>query len=224
MSASVERIDHVADRLRHLLAPVEQEAVAEDALGQRQLRRHQEGRPIDRVEADDILADDVHIRRPVMPARIVLVREAAAGHVIVERIDPHIHDVLRCARHRQAPVEGRTADREILQAGAHEADDLVAPRLRADEIRVRLVMRQQTVLIGGEAEEIALLLDPFDRRAGGRAPVAVGLLRQLALVVIGLVPDRVPAGIFGRGRCPPSPASAARAPGSRAGGRHPWCG
>ena len=31
-----ERIDHVADRLRHLLAAVEQEAVAEDALGQRQ--------------------------------------------------------------------------------------------------------------------------------------------------------------------------------------------
>ena len=72
-----ERIDHVADRLRHLLAAVEQEAVPEDPLGQRQVRRHQEGRPVDRVEADDVLADDVHVRRPVVPARVVLVREAA---------------------------------------------------------------------------------------------------------------------------------------------------
>ena len=51
---------------------------------------------------------------------------------------------------------------------AHEADDLVAARLRADEIRIGLVMREQAVLIGGEAEEIALLLDPLDRRAAWR--------------------------------------------------------
>jgi hypothetical protein len=58
-----EGVDHVADRLRHLLALVEQEAVAEDALRQREPRRHQEGGPVHRVEADDVLADDVHVRR-----------------------------------------------------------------------------------------------------------------------------------------------------------------
>ena len=60
-----ERIDHVADRLRHLLAAVEQEAVREDALRHLDAGRHQEGRPIDRVEADDVLADDVQRGRPV---------------------------------------------------------------------------------------------------------------------------------------------------------------
>ena len=33
-------------------------------LRQRQSRRHQECRPVDRVEADDVLADDVHVGRP----------------------------------------------------------------------------------------------------------------------------------------------------------------
>ena len=60
-----ERIDHVADRLRHLLAAVEQEAVAEDAARHRDAGRHQEGRPVDRVEAHDVLADDVQVGRPV---------------------------------------------------------------------------------------------------------------------------------------------------------------
>ena len=65
----IEGIDDVADRLRHLLAPVEQEAVGVDALLHGNARRHQEGRPVHRVEADDVLADDVHVRRPVAPVR-----------------------------------------------------------------------------------------------------------------------------------------------------------
>ena len=63
----VEGIDDVADRLRHLLAPVEQEAVGIDPLLQRHAGRHQERRPVHRVKADDVLADDVHIGRPVAP-------------------------------------------------------------------------------------------------------------------------------------------------------------
>ncbi len=63
-----ERVDDIADRLRHLLAAVEQEAVAEHALRQFDARRHQEGRPVDRVEAHDVLADDVDVGRPVAPA------------------------------------------------------------------------------------------------------------------------------------------------------------
>ncbi len=35
MLDQIERIDHIAERLRHLLALVEQETVSEDALGKR---------------------------------------------------------------------------------------------------------------------------------------------------------------------------------------------
>ncbi len=68
----VERIDDVAERFRHLGAAIEQEAVAEHGPGQREARAHQEGGPIDGVEADDILADDVDdiaaIRPSIVPS------------------------------------------------------------------------------------------------------------------------------------------------------------
>src|SRR3546814_3917750 len=51
------RIDDIAGRFGHLLAAVEHEAMPEHLFGQRDPRRHKERRPVDRVEADDILAD-----------------------------------------------------------------------------------------------------------------------------------------------------------------------
>ena len=41
------------------------EAVADDALRQLDAGGHQERRPVDGVEADDVLADQVDVRRPV---------------------------------------------------------------------------------------------------------------------------------------------------------------
>ena len=70
---------------------------------------------------------------------------------------------------------------------------------------------EQLVLVGGQAEEIALLLDPFDRRALRPEPLALVVEPRLALVVIGLVAHRVPAGIFVEidvaGRLPCAPRS-----------------
>src|SRR5581483_12433068 len=60
---------------------------------------------------------------------------------------------------------------------------------------MRLVMRQQRRAIGGQAEEIARLLDPGDGRTRRRDLGAVWPVAQLALVVESLIPDRVPAGI-----------------------------
>ena len=110
----VEGIDDVADRLRHLLAPAEQEAVRIDPFLHGNARRHQKCRPIHRVEADDVLADDVYVRRPVAPVRIALVGKADAGDVIGQRIDPDIHHVLGVIGHLDAPVERRARDRQVL--------------------------------------------------------------------------------------------------------------
>ena len=159
--------------------------------------RHQKRRPIDRVEAHDVLADDVQRRRPIaleLFARGVGI--ADAGDVIGERVDPHIHDVLVVARHLDAPVEGGARDRQVLQAAAHEAGDFVQPLLGQHVIRP-FVELEQFVGVSREAEEIALLLHPLDRRAGlGREPLAVLVELRLVLAVIGLVAHRVPAGIF----------------------------
>src|SRR5688572_27997018 len=71
-----EWIDDVADRLRHLLPAVQQEAVGEDTPRERDPRGHQESGPVHGVEADDILPDDMQIRRPEAPERVLLIRKA----------------------------------------------------------------------------------------------------------------------------------------------------
>src|SRR6266516_7126829 len=107
--------------------------------------------------------------------------------------------MLGVAGHRNAPVESGTRYRKILQTAFDEAYDLVHAGLRQDEIRMIPVEIEQLVLIGGESEEITLLLHPFDRRAGWAAPLAVGSSnRDLGLAVVRLVADRVPAGVFGK--------------------------
>ena len=93
------------------------------------------------MKADDVLADYVHVGRPVaLELRRLLVGKADAGEIVGQRVDPHIHDVLRIAGHRNAPVEGGARDREILQAAAHEALHFVGARVRTDELRMRLVV------------------------------------------------------------------------------------
>ncbi len=102
----LERIDDIADRLRHFLPAIEQKAVAVHALRRRNPRRHQERRPVDRMKTHDIFSDDVQIRRPEFLERgRIHVRIADAGDVVREGIDPHIHHVLQRARYRHAPVE-----------------------------------------------------------------------------------------------------------------------
>ena len=88
----------------------------EDALRHRQAGAHQEGRPVDGVEADDVLADDVQVGRPeFLELRALVVGKADAGDVVGERVDPDIHHVARRVRHRDAPVERRSRDRDVLQ-------------------------------------------------------------------------------------------------------------
>ena len=62
--------------------------------------------------------------------------------------------------------------------------------------RFDLVKAEEPVLVGRQPEEIAFLLDPLDRGAGRRTEAPVVLFRKLALVVIGLVTDRVPSGVL----------------------------
>src|SRR3546814_4796327 len=61
-----------------------------------------------------------------------------------------------------------------------------------DELRVRLIMRQKPVGIGGRAEEPAFLHGPFHRRALGGELCAPLSLCQFLLVVKSLVADRIP--------------------------------
>src|SRR5207237_9777833 len=88
-----------------------------------------------------------------------------AGDVVGQGIDPDIHHMLGVIWHLDAPIERRARDRQIPQTALDEADDLVAARIRADEVGLRLIKVEQSVLVSRELEEIALLLHPLHRRA-----------------------------------------------------------
>ncbi len=150
----------------------------DDLARQGQLRRHQERRPVDRVEARDVLADHMRVGGPEFRPRAV-VGKAGRGDVIGQRVDPDVHDVLGIAGNRHAPVEGRAADRDVGEPAPDEGDDLVAIFFRRDELGIGFVMREQLVGIGRQPEEIALLLDPLRRRAARRE---LGAVRAVASV------------------------------------------
>ena len=136
------------------------------------------------------------VGRPEYCPRRRRVGEAGRGDVVGQRVDPDVHHVLRVAGHRHAPGEGGPADREVREAALHEGDDLVQVFLWRDEIGMGRVMGDELVGVGRQAEEPALLLHPVDRRAGRGelGPVRAGL--KFALVEIGLVAHRIPAGVF----------------------------
>ena len=191
-----DRVDDVAERFRYFLTLVGPPAVGEDVPGRRQPRAHQERRPIDGVEAQDVLADHVQVGRP--EGRVFTAigfRKTDAGDVVGQGVQPHVHDVIFVARHRHPPFEGGAGNREVLKPTGNEADDFVAARLGEDEIRVGVVEFQQSVLPRRKPEEIAWLLHPFDLGPRGRDLIAVGVRDQLVPGVESLVTDGVPAGI-----------------------------
>jgi len=157
--------------------------VAVDLFRQRHVHAHEHGGPDDRVEADDLLADKVHVGRPVLLIVVIaVVHEAERRRVVEEGVDPHVDDVARVERGRDAPGEGRARDAQILEAGVDEVvDHLVDAGLGLQEIR----RGQQLAHAGGvlgEAEEIGLLLRVVDLAA------AVG---ALAVLELALGPERL---------------------------------
>ncbi|MPM90050.1 hypothetical protein SDC9_137166 [bioreactor metagenome] len=81
--AELDGIDHIALRLAHLAAVQYEPAVAEDLLGQRFTKGHEHNRPDDGMEAHNLLADDMHIRRPELAVeRIVFASPPKRGNIV----------------------------------------------------------------------------------------------------------------------------------------------
>ena len=103
--AEDDGVNDVAHGLGHLAAVHQQPAVAEHALGQRQIQSHQHGGPQDGVEAEDFLAHHVQVSRPELVVLVVrLVAVAQRGDIVAQRIDPDVHGVLGVERERGCPT------------------------------------------------------------------------------------------------------------------------
>ena len=107
----IVRIDDIALGLGHLGIACQQPWMTEYLLGKRYIQCHQHDRPVDRMETDDILADQVQICRPVFLIQFIMVSVTVisqTGNIVAERVDPYIDDMIRIKVYRDAPFKGCT--------------------------------------------------------------------------------------------------------------------
>ncbi len=170
-------IDHVAEGLAHLNAVEHQPAVAENLLGQRDVQHLEHDRPDYRMEADDLLAHDVLVGRPVLfKQRRVFGRIAQGGNVVGQRVQPYIDYVAAVDRHGYAPRKRGARYAQILKAGAQEVGQhLVGAGGGLYEVGMRLDVVNQPILILGYFEEVGLLLNLLHGAAAVGAVAVLGL-------------------------------------------------
>jgi hypothetical protein len=107
---------------------------------------------------------------------------AGSGQVVLERVDPDVHDVPWVPGDGHPPGEAGPRDGEVLEPLLDEGDDLAPAGLGADELRVVAVVLQQPVGVLGDAEEVVLLPDGVDRSAVDRAVAVDQLLGAVELL------------------------------------------
>ena len=75
----------------------------EHLVRQRQTGGHQHGRPVHRVEAQNVLADQVDVGRPDRRELLVVLAVADGGDVVQQRVEPDVDDLLVVPRQGDAP-------------------------------------------------------------------------------------------------------------------------
>ncbi len=165
----VERLDDVAGRLAHLLAAAQQPAADGPAPWRLDAGRHQHRRPVHAVVADDVLADQVVVDRPPLLEALGVGAEPDGRQVVGQRVEPHVGDVGRVPRQRDAPRQAGAAGREVAQPRADQPERLVGPELRHDRAGVGVVPLEQPVLEPRQPEEVVLLLELLHRQPVDRA-------------------------------------------------------
>ena len=89
------------------------------------------------MEARDVLADDVHVRRPPPLELPVVLAKADRGDVVDQRVEPDVGDAARIVRQRDPPGLARAADRDVLEPRLEQPQDLVPADVRHEKLGVR---------------------------------------------------------------------------------------
>ena len=134
------------------------------------------------METQDVLADDVHVGRPVASEVLRLPGIGLIGivtqrrDIVRQRVQPDIHNMAVVKVDGNAPLERSPGYAEILQASLEEVvDHFLFPQLGLNEVGVLVNVGHQTVGILAHFEKVRLLLCLRERRA------AVGALAALRL-------------------------------------------
>ena len=175
------RIQHVSLGFAHFPVSLKQPRMSEDLLWKRQPKSHKEDGPVDRMKTDNILPDQVKIRRPELPK---LLRTAAvtviadSGNIVGQSIQPHVCHMLWIEGYRNSPFKGSSGNAEILKPRKKKViHHLILPGHRLDKFRMGINMLNEPVRIFTHSKEIRFL---FGR---GHFPSAV---RTFSIYQLGL--------------------------------------
>ena len=211
----LERVEPGAAALAHLFAVVHGEkAVHEDLVGHLAARELEHGRPEQRVEGDDVLADEVillqiGLRHVGVIALAALFQQVfQAGQVADGRVEPDIEILARCIGNLDAEVGRVAADVPVAHlglavvAGGDPFGDLVqhlglhgaagGPLLQKLDA-ARIGQLEEEVLAGLQlrlgAAQGRIRLDQLGRRIDGAAHFAVVAVLVLGVAVGALALD-----------------------------------
>ena len=188
----VIQVEPNAGRFAEPLTAVQHEAMSPHALGKWKFRGLEHGRPDDRVEAGDVLADNVQLRRPVRSPR--LPRKTGRREIVRQCIEPDVGclPVARAEKpgKRNSPREPRAAGRDVLESAVDQGQHLVAPAFRLEKLRALGEQRLQESRVLAETKEPVALFDPFQRARWMQHALAVD---DLCVLLEGFAPDAVPS-------------------------------
>src|SRR3546814_14037927 len=109
--------------------------------------------------SSDVCSSDL-VGPPGVEALLVGAQADGRG-VVDERVVPDVEDVARRPRHRHAPVEAGSRDRNVAEALAEEAEHLVAIAFGRDDLGILLDPVDKALLVAGEADDAVPFLQDF---------------------------------------------------------------
>ncbi len=156
--------------------------MTKDLLWQGLAKSHQEDRPVDRMESNDVLSDQMKVRRPVLAIQLFVIAVcivADAGDVVGQCIQPYVDNMAGIKVNRNAPLEAGTGHAQILQARQKEiVHHFILAGHRLDEFRMRVDMINEALCVFLHLEEIRIFILLMNGSAADRALVTVHDLRS----------------------------------------------
>ena len=169
-----ERVEHVPQRLGHLLFLQQQEAVDEQVLRRLVAGGEQQRGPVHAVEFEDVLADELIAGRPERWDQVSMrIGIGQRRDVVQQRVEPHVEDLRVVPRHRHAPLQLGPCERNVLESLGDERPCLVEVALRHHEVGSVGVQLLELLLKARQREEPVLLLLARELDLVDRAAVAI---------------------------------------------------
>jgi hypothetical protein len=171
----VMRIHYIANGFGHFLAfLVIDKAMGKDRFGERNLGRHEQTRPNDGMEPQNVFSDNVHVGRP----KLLQVGDAAigidsqsihSGQIIRQGVNPNVHDVIvgKAFGGGNAPFECGSTNGQISQGIRRQSCQyLIAMLFGTNKVWIVLNMFHQAFVIGRHFEKVGFFFDAFEWEAG----------------------------------------------------------